>query len=287
LRSARRARAPSTFYRKRADGSGDVERLTQSKETEYVSSWSGDGKYLVYFTAGERGDLWILPLSGDQETKGVPGDDASTKPKRRFRRTADGLPTSQTSRAGRGLRAAVRGAGKWQVSEAAGGFPAGRVTAAQLFFRDAEGVMSVPITVAGASIEVGRATPRPQRHVSRRPWQEFSGLDDGARLRRHRDGSHFVMYPPDAKTAGEGRARDVRPQLVHRTAASAGRAELAQAEVLPAPPDHRDPQHIGSEKVRHLQRERRQHHEVQDAEADLSDDQRRDERVPERERCQQ
>ena len=49
------------------------------------------------------------------------------------------------------------GAGKWQVSEGGGSFPRWSGDGRQLFFRDAEGVMSVPITVAGSSIEVGRA----------------------------------------------------------------------------------------------------------------------------------
>ena len=52
-------------------------------------------------------------------------------------------------------------------------------------------------------------------------------------------------------------------------------------------PDHRDPQDVGPEQVRHLERQRRQHHEIQHAKADLGDDQCRDERRPEREHRQQ
>ena len=59
----------TNLYRKRADGSGDVERLTQSKETEFVSSWSGDGKYLLYSVQTNASDLWILPLSGDKKPR--------------------------------------------------------------------------------------------------------------------------------------------------------------------------------------------------------------------------
>ena len=198
------ARLGSTnIYRKRADGSGDVERLTQSKETEFVSGWSGDGKYLVYSVQMNANDLWILPLSGDKK----PREFLST----RFNETeAVFSPDTrwvayQSNESGR-LEVYVRpfeGAGKWQVSEGGGSFPRWSGDGRQLFFRDAEGIMSVPITVAGASIEVGRA----RRALKGTFRGGVGGISVGALTLPDydvtRDGSHFLMYPPDAKTAAK------------------------------------------------------------------------------------
>jgi serine/threonine-protein kinase len=198
------ARQGSTnIYRKRADGSGDVERLTQSKDTEYVSSWSGDGKYIMYLVQSNGGDLWILPLSGDKKPKEFMAT--------RFNE-AEGTfsPDSrwvayQSNESGRGevYVRPIEGAGKWQVSEGGGSFPRWSGDGRQLFFRDNEGVMSVPITVAGASIEVGRA----RRALKGTFRGGTAGITiSGLTLPDYdvtRDGSHFVMYPPDAKTVAK------------------------------------------------------------------------------------
>ena len=191
------------IYRKRADGSGDVERLTQSKETEYVSSWSGDGRYLVYSVQTNASDLWILPLSGDKKPKEFLAtrfneSEAAFSPDGRW-------VAYQSNESGR-VEVYVRpfeGAGKWQVSEGGGGFPRWSGDGRQLFFRDAEGVMSVPITVAGASIEVGRA----RRALKGTFRGGVAGITVGTMTVPDydvtRDGTHFVMYPPDAKTAAK------------------------------------------------------------------------------------
>jgi hypothetical protein len=193
----------TNIYRKRADGSGDVERLTQSKDTEYVSSWSGDGKYLLYLTQLNGGDLWILPLSGDRKPKEFLATrfneaEGAFSPDSRW----VAYHSNESGRSEVYVRP-LEGAGKWQVSAGGGGFPRWSGDGRQLFFRDDEGVMSVPITVVGASIEVGRA---------RRALKgTFRGGTAGITVSSlslpdydvTRDGSHFVMYPPDAKTVAK------------------------------------------------------------------------------------
>jgi hypothetical protein len=190
------------IYRKRADGSGDVERLTESKVGEYVSSWSADGKYLLYSPQTSASDLWILPLSGDRKPKEFLAtrfteNEAVFSPDSRW-------VAYQSDESGR-IEVYVRpvqGAGKWQVSQGGGGFPRWSGDGRQLFFRDNEGVMSVPITVAGASLELGR----PRRAVK----GTFRGGVSGILVASFRmpdydvthDGTHFVMFPPDAKTVG-------------------------------------------------------------------------------------
>jgi serine/threonine-protein kinase len=190
------------IYRKRADGSGDVERLTDSKDGQYVSSWSSDGKYLLFSTSANAGDLWLLPLSGDRKPKEFLAtkfneNEGTFSPDSRW-------IAYQSDESGR-MEVYVRpveGAGKWQVSQGGGGFPRWSGDGRRLFFRDTEGVTSVPIASVGASIEIGA----PRRAVKGNFRGGVAGILLGSlRMPDYdvtRDGSHFVMYSPDVKTAG-------------------------------------------------------------------------------------
>lgn len=190
------------LYRRRADGSGDVERLTDSKEGQYINSWSADGKYISYSTGANGGNIWVLPLTGDRK----PREFLAT----RFIENESALsPDSrwvayQSDESGR-VEVYVRpleGPGKWQVSQGGGGFPRWSGDGRRLFFRDGEGVMEVPIAVAGASLAVGSA----RRALKGNFRGGLTGILVGAlRMPDYdvtRDGSHFVLYSPDAKTAG-------------------------------------------------------------------------------------
>lgn len=54
------------LFRKKADGSGDEERVTRSDRLQIGSSISSDGRYLAYFQRQGDDDwgIWILPLDG-------------------------------------------------------------------------------------------------------------------------------------------------------------------------------------------------------------------------------
>ncbi len=57
------------LYGKDADGAGAEERLVKSAHYKIATSWSPDGRFLVY-TAGDsqfRSDIWISPLDGDRK----------------------------------------------------------------------------------------------------------------------------------------------------------------------------------------------------------------------------
>ena len=54
----------SGLFLKRADGSGEAERLTESDGPQVPESVSPDGRYLAYFWREEDDwDIWLLPLS--------------------------------------------------------------------------------------------------------------------------------------------------------------------------------------------------------------------------------
>jgi Tol biopolymer transport system component len=54
------------LFRKRTDGSGDEERVTDSDHLQIASSISSDGRYLAYFQreGDEDWDIWALSLDG-------------------------------------------------------------------------------------------------------------------------------------------------------------------------------------------------------------------------------
>ncbi len=60
------------IYRKAADGTGGVERLTDANSIRFPSSLSPDGDLLLYLEGplGAR-DLGILPLGGDREARAI------------------------------------------------------------------------------------------------------------------------------------------------------------------------------------------------------------------------
>ena len=56
-----------TVYRKRADGSGQAERLLDPEmmPSPFPTSWSPDGKWLAVSPTGAGGnDLWVVPVDG-------------------------------------------------------------------------------------------------------------------------------------------------------------------------------------------------------------------------------
>lgn len=55
------------LYEKAADGSGDEHVLLQSGELKRPNSWSPDGRFILYWSARNNGDLMLLPLGGDRK----------------------------------------------------------------------------------------------------------------------------------------------------------------------------------------------------------------------------
>ena len=96
-----------------------------------------------------------------------------------------------------------------------------------MFFRDDEGVMAVPIAAAGDSISVGRAS-RALKGIFRGGTAGMTvGNNTMADYDVSRDGTHFVMFPVDAKTAGKTDDKDaLKAALIER------RAKLSGAEAV-------------------------------------------------------
>ena len=69
--SADRTGHPRAVYWKPSDGSGAEERLLESETHPHVSSWSPDGRTLVYteFDPVSSGDIWVLTLGDKVERR--------------------------------------------------------------------------------------------------------------------------------------------------------------------------------------------------------------------------
>jgi serine/threonine protein kinase/Tol biopolymer transport system component len=55
------------LYDKAADGSGSERLLLPSPDFKRPNSWSPDGRFILYWTAQNNGDLMVLPLTGDRK----------------------------------------------------------------------------------------------------------------------------------------------------------------------------------------------------------------------------
>jgi serine/threonine-protein kinase len=74
--SARAGNGTRNLYWQRADGTGDAERLAESKYLQLPGSWHPSGKFLAFFELNPQNltrDLLILPMEGSEATGWKPG----------------------------------------------------------------------------------------------------------------------------------------------------------------------------------------------------------------------
>ncbi len=148
----------------RADGGGKVQSLTQSKDFQYPTSFSPDGKRLAFHQMGPQGfDIWTLPVEHDENglKAGIP---------ELFLHTSNGERDANFSSDGRWIaysssesgtpqvyvRAFPDTGGRWQVSSNAGTSPIFSRNGKDLFFFDIPGdrIMVASYSVKGDSFVV-------------------------------------------------------------------------------------------------------------------------------------
>ncbi len=58
------------LYQRAASGSGQVQALLPSSNTQFATDWSGDGRYLIFMRSNQDqdNDLWVLPMTGATDT---------------------------------------------------------------------------------------------------------------------------------------------------------------------------------------------------------------------------
>jgi Tol biopolymer transport system component len=159
-------KAPA-LYRKKASGTGNEELLYADNLAKVPSSWSPDGKFLLYSTTNDPKtglDIWVLP-----DPMGVPG---TTKPYP-FLQTQFNESGAQFSPDGRWVayqsdesdRPEVYVApfpgpgGKRQISTGGGQMPRWRRDGKELFYVNRSGqMMATEVSLSKGELEVGRTT---------------------------------------------------------------------------------------------------------------------------------
>jgi eukaryotic-like serine/threonine-protein kinase len=71
-----RGNGVSNLYWQRADGTGEVRRLTDSSVPQFPDSWHPSGKFLAFHEGspiGAQQSLMILPMDGDETSGWKPG----------------------------------------------------------------------------------------------------------------------------------------------------------------------------------------------------------------------
>jgi serine/threonine-protein kinase len=193
-----------SLYRKRADGSGDVERLTEASVAQWTSQVSPDGRYVIFGQADTLQDIWYLELDGESEPQRFLGTEfgegfGAVSP--------DGRWIAYGSNESGAYQIYVRpfptGEGKWQVSDQGGAFPRWTKGGREIVWRDDEGMMAAEIEDGGGAFR----SLRPRRVLSG-GFQggvlgvavggfQFSDFDASV------DGERFVLFP-DPRKQGRG-----------------------------------------------------------------------------------
>jgi len=181
------------LYRRRADGSDAIERLTETSEVQYVSDWSRDGRYVLMTTMSPAGGSAIsyldLEEGGGEAMEFLPP--ASNQAEAMF--APNGRWVAYHSRESGQYEVYVRpfppGSGKWQVSDGSGSFPKWSADGKELYYRNDEGVVVASVNIDGASFTAGR------------PRQLFRGAFRGGLEGVDLDGSTYANYDaaPDGR----------------------------------------------------------------------------------------
>jgi serine/threonine-protein kinase len=108
-------------YRKRADGSGEAERLAEIDHDFWGSSWSPDGKWILGEIQGESFDLWAIPADGS----GEPVEYLATQFFERFPAISPNgkwvaYMSDESGRPEIYVRPFPAASGKWQISDGGG-----------------------------------------------------------------------------------------------------------------------------------------------------------------------
>jgi Tol biopolymer transport system component len=187
------------LYWKRADGAGDAQRLTESKNAHYAGSWRPDGKVLAFaeFNLDTSWDILTVPIEGNEKSGWKPGE---PKPflNSPFMETQPAFSPDgrwlayQSNESGSFVEVYVRPfpgpGGKWQISSGGGYLPRWSRQGKELFYRSLDNrIMVADYSASGDSFHAEKP----------RLWSpgqfQFTRLAVGTNYDLHPDGKRFVV----------------------------------------------------------------------------------------------
>ena len=150
------------IFLKAASGVGNPRQLTSSRAMHTPTSWSRDGRFLLYGETSGQSALWVLPIS--EESSATP---AKPYPylKTRFNESwgqfsPDGRWVAYQSDESGAPQIFVRGfpepLGKWQISTNGGEFPRWGSEGKELFYAGGGKLMSVSVQASTGNVSAGR-----------------------------------------------------------------------------------------------------------------------------------
>jgi len=189
-----------TLYRKRADGSGEVELIGEGDVNFYPSSITPDGRIMLGMTLTDTVDIYFVTLDEDRTPQpflatSFSEEDAVFSPDGRWVAYASNESGSHEVY----IRPYPAAGGKWQISDGGGRWPQWSGDGQQLFYRTNEGISSATVEVSGDTLRVGSA-----RTVFEAPYLGgLFGINVSGYIFHDytvtADGQRFVMLQGDQK----------------------------------------------------------------------------------------
>ncbi len=185
------------LYWKRANGAGDAQRLTESRNTQYGGAWRPDGKVLAFaqFNLDTSWDIMTLTMEGNEKSGWKPGEPKpfvnSPFNEEQPAFSLDGRWLAYQSNESGRFEVYVRPfpgpGGKWQISTGGGAFPKWSRNGKELFYRAPDSkIMVANYSASGDSFHAEKP-----RVWSSGQFQFF----------RRRVGTNFDLHPDGKRFA--------------------------------------------------------------------------------------
>jgi hypothetical protein len=189
---ASRRSGPSNMFVRAADGSGPTERLLTSDKEQWPSSWSSDGRTLIFTQDEPMPDIWMISMDQPRTSSPIvqlPGYQTSSRISPDGRWLAYGSEESGQSEVF--VTSLPNAAGKWQVSSGGGTQPVWARSGLELFYVNGDQLM-----VTAVDAHSGFAASKPALLFQGGP---LVGIEGDATYDVSLDGQRFVMI----RTSGE------------------------------------------------------------------------------------
>ena len=166
------------LYQKATSGVGSEELLLESNLDKFATSWSPDGKSLLYDAVDpkSRRDLWVLPMTGDRkpfpflQTEFTEANGQFSPDGRWIAYSSDESGRSEIY-----VMPFPGTGGKWQISTSGGSHPKWRGDGREIFYLAPDNkLMAAEVNGQGPALEAGAV--RPLFEV--RPYLEVGGVYD-------------------------------------------------------------------------------------------------------------